>query len=423
MSMAQQDSVVQPESVEKPIRPIPLWRNRNFLLLMVGQGISSVGSQVSQLAFSLLALALTHSPAQAGFITAARGLPYALLSLPAGALADRWNRKRVMILCDTGRAIALASIPIAFALGNLSVIQLYVVSLIEGTLFVFFSMAEVSALPHVVSKEQIATAAGQGELLNSGSLMVGPSIGGFLYSLSTMLPFLGDAISYAASVISLFFIRAQFQQERTTKPQHLWIEVKEGLIWLWHDSLIRFLAILTGGLITPCVGYGLILIIRAQEQHASTTAIGFIFAAGGVGSCLGAALASPLQKRFGFARVVVWSTWIWALTWLFFAIAPDPLLLGILNGLSFAIVPIYMVAQYSYRLVTVPDHLQGRVNSVFRLVSIGSAPVGLALTGWLLQIIGPIPTVLVLFIPQLVLAIAATLNKAVRQARPIENLD
>lgn len=173
MSMAQQDPVIQPEIIDKSIHPIPLWRNRNFLLLMIGQNISSVGSQVSQLAFSLLALAFTHSPVQAGLITAARGLPYALLSLPAGALADRWNRKLVMILCDTGRAIALASIPIAFALGNLSVIQLYVVSLIEGTLFVFFSMAEVSALPHVVSKEQIATAAGQSELFYSGSQMVG----------------------------------------------------------------------------------------------------------------------------------------------------------------------------------------------------------------------------------------------------------
>src|SRR5207248_11081596 len=128
-----------------------------------------------------------------------------------------------------------------------------------------------------------------------------------------------DAISYAASVFSLFFIRAQFQQERTTQQQHLLPEIKEGLVWLWRHPLIRFLAILTGGLIMPCVGYGLILIVRAQEQHASTTAIGFIFAAGGVGSCLGAVLASPLQKRFGFGRTIVWSTWIWALTWLFFA--------------------------------------------------------------------------------------------------------
>jgi MFS family permease len=292
MSMAQQDPIEQLHDTTQLSRPIPLWRNRDFLLLMSGQGVSSVGSQVSQLAFPLLALALTHSPAEAGLITALRGLPYALLGLPAGALTDRWNRKRVMILCDTGRAIALASIPIAFLLGNLSTIQLALVALIEGTLFVFFNVAEASALPHVVAKEQLATAVGQNELLYSSSLMLGPSIGGFLYSISTMIPFLGDSISYAISALSLLFVRPQFQYERTSKQQHLGDEIKEGLHWLWRHPMIRFLALLTGGLIMPCTGYGLILIMRAQEQHASTTAIGFIFAAGGVGK------SAPEALRF-----------------------------------------------------------------------------------------------------------------------------
>jgi MFS family permease len=416
MSMAQQDPVEQLHDAPQLSRPLPLWRNRDFLLLLSGQGVSSIGSQVSQLAFPLLALALTHSPAQAGLITALRGLPYALLGLPAGALTDRWNRKRVMILCDTGRAIALASIPIAFLLGNLSVIQLALVALIEGTLFVFFNVAEASALPHVVTKEQLATAVGQSELLNSSSLMLGPSIGGFLYNISTMIPFLGDAISYAISALSLLFVRPQFQHERTSKQQNLRDEIKEGLHWLWHHPMIRFLALLTGGLIIPCMGYGLILIVIAQGQHTSTTAIGFIFAAGGVGSCVGAIIASPLQRRFGFARTIRWSVWIWALTWLLFAIAPNPLLLGILNGLSFAIVPIYMVAQYSYRLAAIPDHLRGRVNSIFQLITLGSTPLGLTLTGWLLQTIGPILTVIVLFMPQFFLAIAATVNKDLRRA-------
>jgi MFS family permease len=422
MSMAQQDPVEQLHDATQLSRPIPLWRNRDFLLLMSGQGISSVGSQVSQLAFPLLALALTHSPAQAGLITALRGLPYALLGLPAGALTDRWNRKRVMVLCDAGRAIALASIPIAFLLGNLSVIQLALVALIEGTLFVFFNVAETSALPHVVAKEQLTTAVGQNELLYSSSLMLGPSIGGFLYNISTMIPFLGDSISYAISALSLLFVRPQFQYERTSKQQHLGDEIKEGLHWLWHHPMIRFLALLTGGLIMPCTGYGLILIVRAQEQHASTTAIGFIFAAGGVGSCFGAIIASPLQRRFGFARTIRWSVWIWVLSWLLFAIAPDPLLLGILNGLSFAIVPIYMVAQYSYRLAAMPDHLRGRVNSIFQLITLGSTPLGLSLTGWLLQTLGPVLTVIVLFVPQFLLAIAATVNKDLRRAALTDEL-
>ncbi len=86
------------------------------------------------------------------------------------------------------------------------------------------------------------------------------------------------------------------------------------------------------------------------------------------------------------------------------------------------IVPIYMVAQYSYRLALIPDRLQGRVNSVFRLIALGGQPIGLALTGLLLQFIGPVPTVVLLFVPQLVLVIAATLNKHVRHARPIEEV-
>lgn len=104
---------------------IPLWRNRDYMLLWSGQIVSSVGTRVSQLAFPLLVLALTHSPAQAGLIAALRGLPYALFILPAGAMVDRWNRKRVMILCDAGRAIALGSIPIALLLGHLTILQLY----------------------------------------------------------------------------------------------------------------------------------------------------------------------------------------------------------------------------------------------------------------------------------------------------------
>ena len=127
----------------------------------------------------------------------------------------------------------------------------------------------------------------------------------------------------------------------------------------------------------------------------------------------------PLQKRFSFGQIIISSSWIWALTWLFFAIAPNPIVLSILNGMSFVIVPIYMVAQYSYRLALIPDRLQGRVNSVFRLIALGGQPIGLALTGLLLQFIGPVATVVVLFAPQLVLVIAATLNKDVRNARPI----
>ncbi len=409
-----------PESGQSPKTVVPLWCNRDYWILISGQAISSAGSQVSQLAFPLLILLLTHSPAQAGIAAALRGLPYAIMALPAGALVDRWNRKRVMVLCDIGRAIALGSVALAMLLGQVLLVHLYVVSLLEGILFVFFQMAESSAIPHIVAKEQLTDATGQNEVLYSTSSMIGPALGGILYGFSHMLPFLSDAISYALSVISFFFIKAEFQDQRVVQRQHLWLEVKEGLAWLWHHPLLRFLAILTCGLTTPCYGYALILIVLAQGQHASTFVIGLILGSGGIGSVVGSLIASPLEKRFGFARVIIVSTWVWSLTWLFYAVAPNPLLLGIFNCISFAVVPIYMIVQYSYRLAVIPDHLRGRVNSVFRLISYGGQPLGFALTGFLLQAVGPVLTVVILFVPQGVLAIVTTFNRHVRNVQRVQ---
>ena len=404
----------------------PLWRNRDYLLLIGGQGVSAIGSQISLVAFPLLIFALTHSPAQTGLMTSLRSLPYALFTLPAGALVDRWNRKRLMILCDAGRAMALGSIPVALFFGHLTYLQLYLVSLVEGTLFVFFTLAESASLPRVVTPEQLPAATGQNEVLTSLSYMLGPGLGPILYGLGRAIPFLTDAISYAVSLISLLFIKTRFQGERDADRRdspHLWTEIKEGVVWLWHNPLMRFIAVLTFGLITPCYGYVLILILLAQNLHASNVALGLIFAAGGIGSVIGALLASPLYRRFGFARVLIVSAWLWALLWLLYAFAPTPLALGVVNAVSFTVVPVYTVVQYSYRLAAIPDHLQGRVNSVFRLIAFSGQPLAIAVTGFLLQAVGPVYAVLVLFLPQAMLCVAATFNKHVRRTISIEGAD
>src|SRR5215467_8588714 len=212
------EEVNEAPQIGVPGRSVPLWLNRDYILLWSGQMISAIGSRVSMLAFPLFVLALTHSPAQAGLIGAMRGLPYALFMLPAGALIDRWNRKRVMILCDIGRAIALGSIPLALVLGRLTIAQIYVVSLVEGTLFTFFSLAHIACLPHVVSKEQLPTAVAQESIIDSVTELIGPSIGGVLYGIGRVVPFLTDAISYGASVVSLLLIKAEFQEERNPEP-------------------------------------------------------------------------------------------------------------------------------------------------------------------------------------------------------------
>src|SRR5256885_13480401 len=130
-----------------------VWHNRDYVLLWSGQALSDIGGAVSELAFPLLVLALTHSPAQAGFAGALRALPALLVSLFAGVLVDRWDRKRMMIFCDTGRAISLASIPIAFALGHLTIWQLYITAFLEGSLMILFKLAKTAAVSQVVTPE------------------------------------------------------------------------------------------------------------------------------------------------------------------------------------------------------------------------------------------------------------------------------
>lgn len=338
-------------------------------------------------------------------------IPYMLFMLPAGALVDRWNRKLVMIICDSGRALALGSIPVAFMLGHLTIGQLYVVSLIEGTLMPFFSLAETACIPEVVPREQLTDAAVQGTIINSVAGMVGPALGGIIYSVGRVLPFAADAISYVCSVVSLLFVRTPLRQQRAPTSINLWQEVKEGIAWLWQHPVIRFIALLTCGIYTPVAGYGLILIVLAQGMRASSFVIGLIFAAGGLGSIFGAMFVPTLKRRFRFGQLMIGGTWAWALTWLFFAIAPNPPVLGIAVTLSFIVVPIYNSVQVGYRMERIPHHLQGRVNSIFRLIAFGSAPIGMALTGFLLQFTGAIPTVLVLFIPQGILSVVVTFSK------------
>ena len=161
----------------------PLNRNVDYLLLWGGQVVSTFGSTSTSVVYPLLVLAMTGSPAAAGTILALRSVPYLVLSLPAGALIDRWNRKRVMILCDGGRALAIATIPIALWLDALTIGQLGVVALIEGSLFVFFNIAEVAALPRLVPVGQLPQATAQNEA--SFAARVAPSDAGFIPSASS----------------------------------------------------------------------------------------------------------------------------------------------------------------------------------------------------------------------------------------------
>jgi predicted MFS family arabinose efflux permease len=327
-----------------------------------------------------------------------------------------------MILCDAGRAVALGSIPVVYAmLGTVPIAQLYLAALIEGTLYVLFNIAEVACLPRVVPQEQLPAAVGQNQASEITAVLAGSPLGGALYAASQLLPFLADAISYAASVVSLFFIRTAFQGERTAERRRLRVEIGAGLRWLWNQPLIRFMAFLTGGL-NFTNGVTLVVIIIAQRQGVSAPVIGLIFAVGAIGGVLGSMAGPFFQKRFSFGAVIIATVWIQAVAWLFYVFQPQVLLLGVILAVIWVTGPVYNVVQFSYRIALIPDELQGRVNSVFRLLAFGFQPLGLALTGLLLQWADVVPTVLIFGACLIGLALATTLNPHVRHARPLEEV-
>jgi MFS family permease len=419
-SLADQPTGITHE--QPPPKTRSLWLNRDYMLLWSGQVISSVGTQVSTIALPLLILAITHSPAVAGFAGALRAFPYIVFSLPVGALIDRWNRKLVMILCDSGRAVLLGSIPVAMALHHLTTVQIYLVSLLEGTLFVFFDIAEVACLPRVVAKSQLPAATAQNQATMSISSLAGPPLGGLLYSINLTLPFISDAISYVLSVLSLFAIKTRFQGERPTQRRHLLAEIGEGLRWLWSHPLIRFMAFLTGMLNLVGSGSLLIIIVIAQHQGANSFEIGLIFTISALGGIAGSLIGGFIHRRFTFGQVIITTVWIDALTWPLLAIAPNFVFIGVLTGINFMLAIVYNVVQFSYRMALIPDELQGRVNSAFRLLAFGFQPIGLALTGILLSWSSAVETVLIFTVFYVAVAIMTHANASVRKAQSIQKV-
>jgi MFS family permease len=387
-----------------------------------------MGGGIAGLVFPLLVLSMTDGNyAAAGIAGALAGLPYLIFSLPIGALIDRWNRKQVMILCDVGRALSAASIPIALYFNVLTVWQLFINAFIEGTLFVFFNIAEVAALSRVVAKEQLPQAAAQNEAGFIATDLAAPTIGGFLFQMGRGIPFLFDAVSYIFSVISLLFIKTTFQGERSKVDRNLRREIGEGLRWLWSHPLIRYMAFLTGGSNFIIAGRELIMIVLAQnllgvpgtEVAEIGPEIGLIFSIGAIGGIVGSVIGGQIQKRFTFGQVIIGVMWFQMLIFPLFAFAPHIIVLGIIAAFSFMTTPVYNVVQFSYRISLIPEELQGRVNSTFRLLAFGFQPIGLALGGIMLQWLGVLPTLAFYSGVLLLLAVATTLNTHVRTARPI----
>ena len=274
----------------------PLRRNRDLVLFQSGQLLSAIGTSMASIAYPLLTLAVTHSPAKAGVVSFAQFLPIMVFSLASGVAGDRGDRKRLMIASDIVRAIAVSFLVVSILLHGLAFWQIVVIAFVEGTGGVFFGAGRSGVFKSVVPKAQLAAAASTEEGRLSVVRLAGPPLGGLLFGVGRAVPFLADAASYAFSTLSLLAMRTPFQERRERADTHVFAEAVEGLRFVWKNAFLRLttLMLMLGNF--SAAGVQLAIVVLAKQRGLTSAAVGVLVALVGATTLLGAT-ASPLVRR------------------------------------------------------------------------------------------------------------------------------
>jgi hypothetical protein len=401
---------------------LPLRRNREFVLLQAGQLLSTAGTSSTTIAYPLLVLAVTHSPARAGIVGFARLIPYALFGLLAGVAADRWNRKRVMIAADAVRALAIASLVAMILLHRIAFWQIPVVAFVEGTGAVFFGAASTGALRALVPRRQLPTAAGAQQARGAIVGLVGPPLGGALFGLGRAVPFLVDAASYSFSILSVLAMRTPFQEEREIDRSRLRAQIAEGFRFLWGQPFLRTCAFLYG--LANFAGPGVLfaIVVIGRRRGLSGSEIGALTAAFGAFLLVGS-LLSPLFRRILSVRaILLLELWLWLGCALFLVWPSVYVLTASILPLAVAI-PVTDSVVIGLRVAMTPDRLLGRVESVRSSISLLIAPLGPLAAGLLLSSVSERATIAVFAAFGLVLALWGTLSPSIRHAPSLDERD
>ncbi|HWD68574.1 MAG TPA: MFS transporter [Solirubrobacteraceae bacterium] len=395
--------------------------NRDFQLLWIGETLSDIGSQSAAIAYPLLVLALSGSPTQAGVVGLAKWLPVALFSLPAGVLADRFNRKHLMIFCDVVRLLGALSIVLALALGRPTFLQILAVSFVEGGLFATAHIAERGALAQVVEREQLQDAVARNEGRAYAAALIGPSLGGLLFSIARAVPFIADAASYLCSTAAVAATRTDFQV-RSVQPRRPWSEVRgellEGLHWYREQPFYRTTSILFAAGNPMFVACYLLILLLARQHHATPAEIGVMFTISSAGGLIGALLVGPLTRRFSSRALLIGGPWLAVAVLLLLLVVHNALLMGVIAACAEFLAPAVNAVVAGSRIAVAPDELQGRIQAIATTSSMSLTWFGPLAVGFLFDRIGSSSTTLAVAAWGLGLALAATAAPSIRHHLP-----
>jgi MFS family permease len=380
-----------------PSQPGSVWRNHDFVKLWTGQSISLIGTQITQFTLPLIAVLTLHASVfQVGLLNAARSAPVVVIALFAGVWVDRHRRRPILIGCALGCGVLIGLIPLASSLGMLSMNLMYVVCVLAGVLSVVFDVGVLSYVPSLVERRHLAATNSRIQTSTSLAMVAGPGLAGILVgAITAPLTMTADAISYFCCALGLIAIRRREPApEQAARQQTVRASIGEGLRRVYGSRLLRALLTQSGtfnlfqsGLITILVVYAI------KDLLLSPLQLGIVLGAIAVGGLFGAMCANRIRDAIGLGRAMGAGITAGTLC---------PLLLLIPRSASFASMAILVAVEAVYgfgmlvfnvnvitlRQSVTPNRLLGRMNASYRLVVLGTAPIGATLSGLLGQAVG-----------------------------------
>lgn len=397
---------------------VPLRQNRDFRIVFVGQGISALGDAVNLAALPLLVLALTGSGVLMGLVGVLSQLPDLIFGLPVGALADRWDRRRLMLFADAASSALVALIPLSAMLGLDTMAIVLLVTFPINACRVLFMAGWTAAVPNLVGRPYIGRAVSLFEAVLSLSYIVGPALAGILVGIIGPAQTLAvQAVAFGISALSLTLVRRPLRATGTAPQRHLLVEIGEGIDFIRRHPTLRVMvawwtafSIATGGLVAALAFY-----IR-MDRTLEATWLGIVLSAFGAGNLIGALVGGRLTEG-RLAPQLLGGALLQGAVIVLISLPLPPLVMPICSFIGGVGGGMLFVAYLTFRSAATPDRLLGRVGGTARTISIGLIPIGTFAAGALLDQIGGAGTLRVIGVVVIGLALLFALSRSLRAAR------
>ncbi|MFP3987356.1 MFS transporter [Streptomyces sp. E11-3] len=396
------------ETEDAQAKPPSLWRNRDYVYWWSGNGLSTLGTSVSTLAFPLLILYTTGSATQAGTITVLHMLGKLGTLALGGALADRVSRRAILCSVPLVEALAMGVVALLVYRGDPSIIALDAMALVSGLAAGMKIGVSMPVLRRVVPKEQVANATAQSMGRDMVAQLIGAPLGGLLYSMARWIPFLFDALSFLFVTVSSLLIRRPLGPDRHTGDEprpSLASDMGDGLRMIKNSNYLLFTIIWGALLNTVAQGFTLLFIVLIHHRGGGPTAVGMATSLAVAGGVIGAVAGPWLMQKLGARRVLHLSSWVFVASFAVVVAVPQPWQIGLVMMVGMtSMVPMNVVTE-SYEVRLVPDAYLGRVAATSRFCFQGVQWIGPLAAGILADAAGVEKAVLILAAAMTLLAI------------------